>query len=376
MRDSGLYKALDRFFGIPLLWLGGLFKGKGRRIERLRGSKVLFIKFSAIGDTLLLLPYLKAAKAELGSEGRLELLCTPVNALVLRGLPYVDALHVFRPGELFKAPWRVLGLLIKLRQGKFDAVLDFDQWLRSPALLALFSGAKLRVGFESTGQQKHLAFHQSTPNHRDSHEFEQFGELFALAGFAKEHVEAYGGFLRREGLLGATPKETKDEKLVILHPGAGGGRGWQREWPWERFAGLGRWLRESLGVKLGLSGSGAEETALCAQIESATGAVDLSCVGKDFSFLVASLCAADLLVSGNTGVMHLAAGLGTPVLALHGPTSTKKWGPLGDGAQVLNAKTSCSPCLTLGFEYGCPLRPCMESIGLEEVESKCREMLA
>jgi ADP-heptose:LPS heptosyltransferase len=83
-------------------------------------------------------------------------------------------------------------------------------------------------------------------------------------------------------------------------------------------------------------------------------------------------------VSGNTGVMHLAAGLGLPLLALHGPTDPVKWGPraLPGRARVLEAGIACSPCLFYGFDYGCPRRDCMEAIPQERVTTQVLELLA
>lgn len=371
MRANSLFKWLDRFFGVPLVWLLGRFKARRQAQPLKPGSRLLLIKFSAMGDTLLLLPLIKAARQQLGPEGRLEMICTPVNQAVLKNIPWLDALHVIEPGKMLKAPWKLLGLLRGLRGQHFDVAIDFDQWLRITALLSLGSGAKLRVGFGTEGQSKDALFHLSAPNRKDAHEFFQFRELWALAGGDDSKVESYDGFLKREGFLGARELPREAQKLVVLHPGTGGAHGWQREWPIERFTEFSAWLKETMGARVAVSGAGPYEAALCAKIP-----FDDNCVDKGLKNLVEMLCRADLLVCGNTGVMHMAAGLGTPVLALHGPNPHIKWGPLSDKARVILAKTPCSPCLSLGFEFGCPQRPCMESIDVEETENTAKAMLA
>jgi ADP-heptose:LPS heptosyltransferase len=364
MRSSALSKWLDFWVGIPLLWVLSRFTRPNAAKPIGRGSRVLVIKFSAVGDTLLLLPLLKAIKEAVGPEGHLAMVGTQVNQAVLKNAKWL-------PEALFFSPARALGLILELRRQRFDLVIDFDQWLRSSAVLALCSGAKLRAGFRTPGQHQHFGFHLSVPNHKDAHEFEQFKELLQAAGLPASKVEPYEGFLKKEGFLGAEELPRESAKLVVLHPGTGGKRGWQREWPIERFAELSRWLRSSFKAKVAVSGAGAYEEALCAEIPS-----DESCVNTGLKSLVRTLCRADLLVCGNTGVMHLAAGLGTPVLALHGPNPHVKWGPLGPQARVLLAKVSCSPCLNLGFEFGCPQRPCMESISVDESMHAAKEMLA
>jgi ADP-heptose:LPS heptosyltransferase len=152
----------------------------------------------------------------------------------------------------------------------------------------------------------------------------------------------------------------------------------------ERFALLGRKLKQALGARVGLSGAGPYERELCSQIEKGMGRADEACVDSGLKSLVAQLCRADLLVCGNTGVMHMAAGLGTPLIALHGPNPPKKWGPVsssrrGDAAtrrtRVISANLPCSPCLNLGFEFGCDQRPCMEAISGDRVYMECLMVL-
>lgn len=379
MRGNPLFKALDRWLGIPLLAFFGLGRSRGPVAPLKRGGRVLLIKQSAMGDTLLLLPILKALREALGPDGELDLVCTSVNASVLKGLPWLSRLHRFEPGAFLARPWRLFGFIRGLRARRYDWALDLDQWLRSSALLAVLSGAAWRAGFRTAGQHKHAAFHASVPNGRGSHEFEQFKAVAALAGLDAAAVEPYAGFLLAMGFLGAAAAPRGARGLVLLHPGTGGARGWQREWPVERFAELGRDLKAQ-GYAVGLSGAGPYEAGLCAAIEQGMGGADERCIDGGLASLVQALCRCDLLVCGNTGVMHMAAGLGRPVLALHGPNPADKWGPLPlaeapQRTRVLAAALPCSPCLSLGFEFGCSLRPCMESIRTEAVIAAARGLL-
>lgn len=389
MRDRRLFKWLDRGVGIPLVAGLGFFSRRGARWRPAPrplgpGGRVLVIKFSALGDTLLLLPILKALRQQVGPQGRVDMVATPVNAGVLQGLAWVDTVHVLKPGQLLTRPWRGLSLIRDLRTGAYDWALDMDQWLRASALLAFASGAAARAGFRTPGQHKDALFTASAPNHRQSHEFEQFKAVAALAGLDPASVEPYAGFLLKAGFLGAAPAPRGRPPLVLLHPGTGGAHGWQREWPVERFAALGRRLRARPGgARLGLSGAGPYERGLCDAINAALDTpAEEACVDTGLRSLVGALCRADLLVCGNTGVMHLAAGLGTPLLALHGPNPALKWGPLADApgsagrTKVLEAQLPCSPCLTLGFEFGCPARPCMESIMVEDAAADALDLLA
>jgi ADP-heptose:LPS heptosyltransferase len=327
-----------------------------------------------LGDTLLLLPCLKALKEAVGPQGRVEFLCTGVNEAALEGLPWVDALHRFSPSDLLLRPRKAWRLIRSLRARHFHLALDMDQWLRITPLLSLACATQRRAGFRSGGQHRHYLYHASVRQSADAHESRQFAALLKKAG-CKAPVEDYAGFIARHKLFGAGPWRPAG-KRVLMHAGCGG-KGWQREWPEERWAALARDLTER-GLDVRLSGAGKREAAMNQRIAHASGGAAAPWVmGPRLSDLVQALLGSRLLVSGNTGVMHLAAGLGVPLLALHGPTDPVKWGPqsLPGRAQVLRANLACSPCLMLGFEYGCQERPCMEAIPLKQVQRACENAL-
>ena len=65
--------------------------------------------------------------------------------------------------------------------------------------------------------------------------------------------------------------------------------------------------------------------------------------------------------------MHLGCAVGIPVVALHGPTNPVKWGPWSKKSMVISSQRNCSPCLSLGFEYGCNNNACMSDISVQQV---------
>lgn len=380
MRETRLFKLLDRLVGIPLVFAGGLWSRSfgvfvGGQPDIGPGQKVLVLKLSALGDTLLLLPCLKALKQAVGPDGRVEFLCTSVNQAALEGVPWVDAVHLLAPSDLLLRPRKAWQLVRGLRAKRFNLALDMDQWLRITPLLSLACATQRRAGFRTSGEHRHYLFHASLRQSSESHESKQFAALLKKAG-CQVAVEDYAGFLGRHQLFGAKPWKKSASKQVVMHPGCGG-RGWQREWPEERWAALAQALTTD-GLKVRLSGAGAREAAMNDRIRalSAGDATPLS-TGHRLGDLVQELLNSRLLVSGNTGIMHLAAGLGVPLLALHGPTDPVKWGPqaLPGKGTVLRANLACSPCLKLGFEYGCKERPCMESIPLNQVQRACATAL-
>ena len=403
MRGKSGFKKIDRILGIPLVWLlGTLSRLWPRKVSAPLGpgDRVLVVKLSALGDTLLLLPIYKALKERIGSTGHLVAIATPINQAALEGNPSIDKLFILDFGRLFRNPVRFYRFLCELREQRVRVALDFDQWLRISPILSWLSGASARIGFKTEGQHRHFLYDHTADNRKGRHETELFADVAALAGIDPREVEGYTGFLEKEGLFKKTGTEpTKKEKPVVhLNPGCGF-YGWQRAWPPEHYAKLARDLYEKIGAVLRMTGMGDYEEDLVGQIMAWAGVPIEDHRGSlEIAGLSALLREADLVVCGNTGILHLAVGLGRPVVSPHGPADHQKWGPtppytlvkMGPPdervnvgtkdarrprVRVLTAGLLCSPCTALGFEYGCTFRPCMESIPLKAVLSECLEIL-
>lgn len=385
IRGNRLFKSVDRVVGIPILAAASLGRSLGKRSGRKNaggiepGSRILVIKQSALGDTLLLLPVLKALKERAGRQGKVDILVTQVNIEVATACPWLDQVHLFEPSSIFRSPVSLLRLLGRIRKTRYDIAMDFDQWLRSSALLSAFSGAPLTAGFRTPGQHKHFFFDLLTDQSGRSHETELFARIAASAGLDRCAIEKYPGFLSRHGLFEAeTGRGGTDDgpPVVLFHPGCGS-HGWQREWPAGNYIELGRSLKDRFDATIEISGWGGHEEKLSGEIAAGLDGMARNLAGTlSFPALARHLLGVDLLVSGNTGIMHLAAGLGRPLIALHGPTDSRKWGPFYGSAAMegyerlavsISSERDCAPCLHLGFEYGCDGRKCMESITVRSV---------
>jgi heptosyltransferase-2 len=169
--------------------------------------------------------------------------------------------------------------------------------------------------------------------------------------------------LREEGIAPTGP-------LVALNPGSVYGSA--KRWRADRFAALADSLVESRGATILLIGSGGERPVLnqvAAQMRRP--AVNLG--GRtDLVALVGVLERARLMVSNDTGAMHVAAAVGTPVLAVFGPTDPVATGPLGRCARVVRVPVPCSPCLL----RECPIdHRCMTGVTVEEVLHEAQALL-
>ncbi len=311
--------------------------------------RVLVVKLRYIGDVLLCTPVLRGLR-EAFPESTITALVNAGTEDVLLHHPDVDEiLLVKRPragarsrGQYWADQFR---LLRRLRERRFDLALDLTDGDRA-AFLTWASGARLRVGFNREGRFRGRAYHRCVaPFTGRRHAVEADLEALRLLGLRVDPVTpslglppeaetAAGELLARKGA-------SRERDLVLLHPGA---RWWFKAWPAERFAALGDWIVEELGAQVLIAGGG-EDAQAAEAIRGLMRSPAISLAGETSVLqLAAVLKRCRLFVGNDAGPMHIAAAVGTPVVALFGPTDPAEWGPWGEGHVVLYKGLDCSEC--------------------------------
>ena len=373
MQSTRLQQHLDRYLGIPLCVLLRLFSKQAPAIPT--PKKILFIQLSALGDTILAIPTIRAIRHTF-PDAEVTMLASPTNLNYLGGCPYIDRRIPFHKPE---------GRLIsRLRREGFDWAIDLEHWPRLSALLAYATGAPMRVGFSTKGQHRHFLFTETVPHIQGRHEVRNFLSLatqlncsvqeLGLEVWWDEKDRAWvREVLAEEGISLETP-------LIVLHPEAGRRGEPRRRWPQGRYVALANALVAKYGAEIVLTGA-PDEVAVSEEIAERTKHRAVVLAGRtDVNQLAGLFADATLVVSGNCGPMHLAAAVGTPVIGLHGPTNFAQWGPWSRNASIVRARIPCSPCLNLGFEYGCQAlpdgtSPCMHTIAVAAVLRECELLL-
>jgi ADP-heptose:LPS heptosyltransferase len=174
---------------------------------------------------------------------------------------------------------------------------------------------------------------------------------------------------RTEALARLSDAKVGSAPLIVLHPGCGAD-GLPREWPVGEYAVLGHWLMKNAPqAKLVLTG-GPEERKKTGDLNRLLKGRGIDLGGKlSWAGLISLVSKAALVVSGNTGIMHVAAALGRPQVALHGPTNPRLWGPINDRAVIVSTTCPQCPCLKLGFEYHQTGSSCMARIQVDDVRN-------
>lgn len=365
--------------------------------------RILVVKLADLGDALLATPAIHALRQTFPSA-RIDALTTPVGASILALSPDVDRILPF-PKNLFDRPQDMVHparaadmarLAGRLRVAHYDAsVLLHHLTTRFGAAkfraLCLASGAPVRVGLDN-GRGEFLT-HRAID-----------------VGFGARTEWEYG--LDVVGTLGATTSDTRPVIIVpdaaearvravlagrgirppfaVIHPSVGGYSP-GRAWPADRFAAVARALRDRHGVAVVVVGA-PQEAALAKPLVEGGGAVNL--VGAtSVSDLAALLRRAALVIGSDSGVVHLAAALETPTLAIFGFSNPGAWKPYGAAmhlagrrplptarAIALRADIPCSPCFYIGYglgrRTGCTLKTCLDLIAVEEVVATAAHLLA
>ena len=348
-RGNRHFRFADRFVGIPAVALAGAFRRLMRpftRSMRPPAGVIGLVKASGIGDAVILSGVIGDLRAAFPSA-TIVLFCGQSNyafARLLDGLDEVVPLPVRRPFEALR----------QVRARRPDVVVDFGMWPRFEALIAVLSGARWIVGMRTPGQHRHFAY-DDVVDHSTDHEIVNYRNLVARLGVRSTSLPG----LR----VGAERPRPFSDPYVVLHLWPGGANAAERSWPMERWFGLARSL-DRRGYTVVLSG-GPDD------VQPARALIDEWDERSLYVYSIAGFRAEDTIlwlrhargvVSVNTGLMHLAAALGTPTVALNGPTSTRRWGPLG--AHTRNVRSPLAPdgYLNLGWERDDRYADCMQAI--------------
>lgn len=323
---------------------------------------LLLIRPGGIGDAVLLAPAIQSLKKTCPAI-HITVLAEQRNAGVFFLLPGVDRLLCYdRPKELLQALCR-----------NYDIVLDSEQSHRLSAVVARFSSAPLKIGFDTNERRR--MFTHLVPYSHDDYEAFSFAHLLAPLGIETVDVEMETPFLSVPGAASSKGAGLLDalhgEPFVAVFPGASIP---ERRWGVDRF----RLVAEKLsafGIKIVVVG-GKEDCQMGEVI--AGGGLGLNLAGMtSLPETAAVIQKSSLLLSGDSGVMHIAAGLGVPTVSLFGPGRVKKWAPRGDCHIVINKELPCSPCTTFGTTPPCPHDTrCMRDITVDEVVNAVTKLLS
>jgi heptosyltransferase-2 len=317
-------------------------------------SRILVMRLSALGDVLLATPAVRALKKRFPNAA-IEWLVEQRYLPLLEKNPHVGALAYEKAGA-HAGPAGILRLRSELASRGYDLVVD----LQDKPKTRLWSGiGKRTVSMRKrSATQALLTLVGRDPPLTRAHAIDLFLEVLAPLG-----VEPDGRALElrlSDAMHGEAARALPPGALLGLAPGAG----WAtKQWAPSRFARLAVLLRERGLTPLLLGGPG-DAASLAAVREGIDGGASLrDTAGLSVGGLAAAIARCSLVVANDSGPAHIASALGTPLVALFGPTSQERWRPLSPRSEVVRLELPCAPCSNHGSER-CPLghHDCMEKL--------------
>jgi len=349
--------------------------------------RILVIRLDLIGDLVLSLTAVRALKCTYPAA-QIDLLAIPASAKVAQFDPNLSEIITYdpniwrRPKALFQPKnWRAAGQIRRqLRARHYDlAVSVYANWA---AVIAVLSGAKRRVGYASEGYPGFMT--DSIPGgipgrlrHRspldNKHEVDYCLALAQAAGATITPAD-------RIPRLYVDEQTCQEVEQLLLHEGfqphkpliachINSNNGQSKRWPIPYWATLiDRLIREE-GAQVVLTGAPGD----LPQIENVTHRLSkqpINLAGKtSLTQLAALLQRADLLISGDSGPLHMGVACGTPIVGIYGPTNPSLAGPVSPDATVLRSEIWCSPCYNAQDTADCRFytTQCMKNITPSQV---------
>jgi len=319
-----------------------------------------------VGDTILTYPSVQGVK-ELFPHARVTVLVPNHLVDLWKTFPFVDEIIPFQKKRgigSVREDWRISRLM---RKGRFDLAIILPRSFRS-AFQTYLAGIPVRIGYQDEGRsfllthkirrkEEFLRFHRV---HYYRKVMEPLGHLETVPSprliLKEEDRDWAEKQLKELGLLDGSP-------LIGINPGAA--YGLAKCWHPDRFAELGRRLYERWKATTLIFGR-EEERSMADRILKSLGGRGVDFTGKTSLLQLSALLErCRLLVTNDTGTMHVASAVGTPIVAIFGSTDSVATGPWGDCHAVVRKEVSCSPC----FKRVCPTdHRCMELITVDEVE--------
>ena len=327
-------------------------------------KNILIVKLSAIGDVIHALPVAHALKQKY-PQARITWVVEKPAYDLLTNNPNIDEIILFDKPR-FKS---LVGLLkyspefsARLREHHFDLAIDLQGLFKSAAIVAL-SNAKQRLGYCNMRELSHLVSKPVCGTHSNGHIVDRYLDVALFLGCEIQQTVFTINSTKEEqsnaAAIALTAGLSLNQPYVILAPGTN----WPSKcWPAERFGQLAEKLHELEIVSVIVGGANDSGLAqlirnVCSTVVDLTGKTTL----KELAYIIQK---SSCFVGGDTGPMHLAVAVKTPVVALFGPTDPARNGPYGHGHTVITVQEECQGC----WKRQCPKeKQCLSSIEAQPV---------
>ena len=342
---------------------------KPERIQRL-----LIRSANWIGDAVMTTPAVQAIRKGF-PNAHISLLAKPWVAPVFEKSDHIDRLLIYDGERRHKGFFGKFRLARDLEQYDFDAAILLQNAFEA-ALISFLAEIPIRIGYSRDARRLLLTHAVPCTNEiKTKHQTEYYLNILRRIGIESDNRSLYLNLnqndrFRAKKIL-SEQHLSLDDKIIGINPGATYGPA--KQWPPDRFARLADRIHAFTGVRIIIFG-GPGDQKLGQEISEKMRHRPLDLSGKtSLGEAMALIEKCDLFITNDSGLMHVAAALDVPLVAVFGSTNSVATGPLGSHSRVVQATLPCSPCL----KSECPEGHlnCMDLIDVDQVFDAAREML-
>ena len=332
-----------------------------------------------VGDAVMSIPALQALRKEFPSA-RISILARPWVAGLYGREPFCDELIPYEAPTGWRGVPEKWGIARKLRQHQFDCAILLQNAFESAALVTA-AGIPVRIGYDRDARGWLLTYPipvpepGEIPKHQRFYYLELLKRAQVLDGYETSgHIRLHGAPAAAQVGRQLLKAYSLDGPTIGVAPGAA--YGGAKRWLPERFGETALRLAGERGASILIFGS-KEEWPICNVVheylqQGRQQSINLAgkTLLREFIDIVA---ACDLLLTNDSGPMHIASALGVPTVAVFGATDHEATGPTGAWSRVVREDVECSPCLL----RECPIdHRCMLRVPVERVAEEASELLA
>lgn len=306
--------------------------------------RILLVKFWGLGSIILAEPALRYLRRKF-PDAQIDFLTLAQNRELFALIPHVDQVYALDFRHLRKFVLSAMQLIARLRRQKYDLIFDAEFFANFSTLVSRLLKPRRLVGFSRPHSAKNRLLDLAVPFDDDAHAARNFFRLVE-SGTGEESTQREKNILPRLVLPFARAEKWRPTVIMNINASA---LALERRWPHERFVDLAKWLLRRYELEVILIGSRPEKKytqavaqalATPARVHDLAGALTLIELAELIS------CAA-LVISNDSGPLHLAAALRKPVIGFYGPETPKRFGPLCDTRLIFYLGLPCSPCMSV-----------------------------
>ncbi|MCC6759232.1 MAG: lipopolysaccharide heptosyltransferase II [Candidatus Omnitrophica bacterium] len=336
-------------------------------------EKILVVNVNWLGDVIFSIPVFKSLRKNY-PQASISCLAVPRVKEILECVPGIDEIIIYDEKERGRGPFAKIGLVRRLQQKNFDKVfLLHGSWSR--ALLMFLAGIPVRVGYQKEGRSRFLT-HPVDPAGEGVHKADTYlniVESFGVPVWDRTSELRVPDNARQEIVIILGENGIQDnERFVVVHTSGN----WDlKRWPQKSWAELVKTLVTELKIKVVIS-EGPKELEWAKEVARLSQVDPLVLAGKtNLPQLMALLEKASLVISADSGPLHIASCVSRNVIGIYGPTMPLTTGPRGKAnVQIFHKDVGCNRASC--YHLACPDNDCMQAVTVNDVAEAAKNILS